>query len=266
MTIGTGASMGTGAGMGAIQLSILIPARKEGEALFRTVTRLHSALSGAGIRHEFVLVNDADAPGDAASQGRVKELEGQGLVIQYVERLPPNHGFGTAVEAGLRAFRGEAVVTIMADGSENPQDVIKFFRKFSEGFDCVFGDRFGRGGALVGYSRKKYFFNRFANIFLAMLFRIRYRDFTNGFKLYSRRAIDGFAPIFSRHFNITIELPIKAFVRGYSVAILPNSWTAVGERDSYLRIGKMGRRYLFTALVLFLESRLAADDYGGKKK
>lgn len=173
--------------------------------------------------------------------------------IQYFERLPPAGGFGSAVKLGLEKFSAPAVMILMADGSEDPLDVIRFYRKFQEGFDCVFGDRFSAGGKIEGYSGTKLIWNRLANWFLSAVFFLPYRDFTNASKLYSRKAIDGFQPIFSEHFNITVELPLKAFIRGYKVAVLSNSWRADAPRESNLRLSAMAKRYLHTAFLLFRE-------------
>ena len=56
---------------------------------------------------------------------------------------PP--GFGFAVRAGLDVFEGDAVVIVMADGSDHPDDVVRYYRVLEEGYDCAFGSRFISG-------------------------------------------------------------------------------------------------------------------------
>jgi dolichol-phosphate mannosyltransferase len=243
-----------------LELSLLFPSRNEGAKLFRTIASHHHALKEAGVIHEFVIVNDTGPEGDSNTAGECRKLESEGIVVQYIERKPPLGGFGTAVAEGLSRFRGKAVVIVMADGCEDPQDILRFLRKYREGHDCVFGDRFGSGGRVRGYPRRKLLLNRVFNWFLSIVFWLPYRDFTNASKLYSRDAVLALQPIFSRHFNVTIELPLKAFVRGMKVAIIPNSWSGEGGSSS-LQISSMMRRYLFTAGVILLEHWLAAGDY-----
>ncbi|MGE3261190.1 MAG: glycosyltransferase family 2 protein [Bacteriovoracia bacterium] len=235
------------------ELSLFLPSKGETRELWQTIRRLHDLLGQEKITHEFVVVNDVKVPDEGGTASMLRQFAGEGMQIQYIERLPPEGGFGSAVKLGLEKFSAPAVMILMSDGSEDPQDVVRFFRKFQEGYDCVFGNRFTAGGKIEGYSGTKLIWNRLANYFLSLVFFLPYRDFTNASKLYSRRAIDGFGPIFSEHFNITIELPLKAFLRGYKVAVLPNTWRADAPRESNLRLSAMGRRYLHTALLLLRE-------------
>ena len=77
----------------------------------------------------------------------------------------------------------------------------------------------------------KLILNRLANGFIRILFRHRLNDTTNAFKAYRRTVIDGVRPILSPHFNITVELPLKAIVRGYSWAVIPITWRNRRHRD-----------------------------------
>ncbi len=60
----------------------------------------------------------------------------------------------------------------------------------------------------------KLLLNRLANYFAQVLFRISLNDTTNAFKAYRKTLIDGCRPLISPHFNLTVELPLKAIVRG----------------------------------------------------
>jgi dolichol-phosphate mannosyltransferase len=234
-------------------LSLLLPSKGETKALWQTMEKLRLVLDAEKITHEFVVVNDVKTTGEGGTAGQMLQFQKEGYCIQYMERLPPAIGFGTAVVKGLESFSAPAVMILMADGSEEPADVVRFYRKFEEGYDCVFGDRFRSGGNLIGYSSTKLIWNRLANWLLSLLFVLPYRDFTNASKLYSRKAIEGMKPIFSEHFNITIELPLKAFVRGFKIAVVPNTWRAEEPKESQLRLSAMGKRYAYTALRIFWE-------------
>jgi dolichol-phosphate mannosyltransferase len=153
---------------------------------------------------------------------------------------------------------------MMADLSDSSEDLVKFYNKLLEGYDCVFGSRWIPGGAVIDYPGLKKRINRLANFIVRATFRLKYNDCTNAFKLYKRSTIEGLKPFLSPHFNLTLEIPLKAIVRGYSYAVLPNSWTNRKYGESKLKIKEMGSRYLFILLYCLIEKHFTRGDY--KKK
>jgi len=89
-------------------------------------------------------------------------------------------------------------------------------------------------------------------------------DFTNAFKAYRRSVIEGCRPFLSPHFNLTVELPLKAIVRGYSWTVMPITWRNRRAGESKLKIKEMGSRYLFVALYCWLEKYFSRGDYRAK--
>jgi dolichol-phosphate mannosyltransferase len=237
--------------------SIVIPARDEAKNLQVVVPALLTELEGAGINHEVLVVNDGSTDD---TRGVLLELAAHYPNVRFVENRPPN-GFGLAVRMGLANFRGDAVAIVMADGSDDPADLVKYYAKLKEGYDCVFGSRFIAGSKLIDYPSHKLIINRLANLFIKTLFQIRYNDTTNAFKCYRRTVIAGLEPILAHHFNLTIELPLKAIIRGYSYAVIPISWTNRASGVSKLKIREMGSRYLFIVLYCFIEHLLSCGDY-----
>ena len=246
----------------AAELSILIPARNEAENLALTIGNLVTALEDAAIAHEILVVNDNSTDG---TEQELARLEKTFPALRHFNNPPPN-GFGLAVQAGLKRFGGDAVVIVMADGSDDPQDVIAYWRKLAEGYDCVFGSRFMPGARVVDYPLHKKVLNRLANNFIRMVFRIDYNDVTNAFKCYRREVITGLHPILAHHFNLTVELPLKAIIRGYSYAVVPTHWYNRKSGISKLRIREMGNRYLFIVLYCLIERWLSGGDYRSRRK
>ncbi len=238
-------------------LSVVIPAHNEEGHIAETVQDLAAALRKAGIAHEILVINDNSSDGTERILATLNAAE---IGMRCINNRPPN-GFGFAVRRGLAEFRGEAVAIVMADGSDDPADVIAFFRKLESGYDCVFGSRFIRGGCVIDYPKLKLVLNRLANLMIRTLFVIRYNDVTNAFKLYRRSAIAGVQPLLSHHFNLTVELPLKCIVRGYRYTVLPNKWRGRKQGASKLRIKEMGSRYLFIILYCWLERVLSRGDY-----
>ena len=241
-----------------MKLSVVIPAHNEEGCIEGTVRALHACLLAEAIEHEIVVVNDNSSDGTARILDRLaEELE----EVRVVTNTPP-HGFGFAVRCGLHSFSGDAVAIYMADASDRPEDLVRFFRTMeAEGVDCVFGSRFIRGGRTYDYPWLKLALNRAANGFIQFLFGLRYNDVTNAFKLYRREVISGAQPLLSHHFNLTVELPLKAIIRGFSYRVVPNDWINRKAGKSKLNIEEMGSRYLFIVLYCFIERWLSKGDY-----
>jgi dolichol-phosphate mannosyltransferase len=255
------AALGQGAPMPPVRrlqkLSVVIPARDEAGCIVSTVEHLHLELRMQGVPHEIVVVDD----GSTDSTWRLLEETAERIGELMPVRNPGPHGFGRAIQWGLTAFTGDAVVIMMADESDDCRDVVRYWRKLEEGWDCVFGSRFLKGGGVIDYPRVKLFLNRMANWFVRVLFRIRLNDTTNAFKAYRREVIAGCLPILSPHFNITVELPLKAIVRGYSWTVIPITWRNRRTGIAKLKIREMGSRYFFIVAYVWLEKYFSRGDY-----
>jgi dolichol-phosphate mannosyltransferase len=240
-----------------MKLSVIMPAHNEVDCVWGTVERLYRALLINGVPFEIVVINDHSTDGTASV---LEELELELPGVRWVNNERPG-GFGFALQTGLEAFAGDAVCIVMADASDDPEDVVRYYRKLQEGYECVFGSRFTRKSRVVDYPRHKLLLNRLANWFIKALFRLDYNDTTNAFKCYRREVIAGVQPILSPHFNITVELPLKALTRGYTYAVVPINWYNRATGVSKLKIKEMGSRYLFIVLYVWLEKKLSRGDY-----
>lgn len=238
-------------------LSIVMPARDEETCIAGTLSALTATLRSENISYQILVVNDGSRDG---THQRVLQLSRADPGIRLIENTGRN-GFGMAVRAGLAHCAGDAIAIMMADASDSPRDLVAYYRKFQEGNSCVFGSRFISGGKTVDYPKHKLVINRLANWFISVLFGIRYNDITNAFKCYSREAIEHMQPLISPHFNLTVEMPLKAIVRGFPYVVVPITWTNRQTGVSKLRIKEMGSRYLFIVLYLWLEKTLSRGDY-----
>ena len=241
-------------------LSVVIPARDEEGCIASTVEHLHLELRLAGIPHEIVVVDDGSSDGTWKILLDLKERISELKPLLNEEQ----HGFGRAVTYGLDNSSGDAVTIMMADESDDCRDVVRYWKQLCAGYDCVFGSRFVRGGGVIDYPRVKYVVNRTANLFLRLLFHIKLNDVTNAFKAYRREVIDGCRPFLSPHFNLTIELPLKAIVRGFTWTVIPITWRNRRSGVAKLKLREMGSRYLFICFYVWLEKYFSGGDY--KKK
>jgi dolichol-phosphate mannosyltransferase len=238
-------------------LSVVIPARNEEGCIASTVEHLHLELRLQGIPHEIVVADDGSTDRTWSILDDVREHIPNVVPI----RNPGPPGYGRAVIRGLDHVKGDAVVIMMADESDDCRDVVRYWRTLNEGWDCVFGSRFIRGGGTVDYPRLKLIINRLANLFIRLLFNIRLNDTTNAFKAYRRSVIEGCRPLIASQFNLTVELPLKAIVRGYSWTVIPITWRNRRSGEAKLKIKEMGSRYLFICLYVWLEKYFSRGDY-----
>lgn len=240
-----------------MKFSVVVPAQDEEASIGDTVAGVVDVLSREEIDYEVLVVDDG-------SRDRTREVVDRIAVSNPRVRCHPSHyerGFGFAVRAGLDEFKGDSVAIFMADASDDPEDLVRYQRLLQEGWDCAFGSRFIRGAQVHDYPIPKLVLNRLANWFIRILFRHRYNDTTNAFKAYRREVIETIQPLFSNHFNLTVEMPLKAIVRGHSYRVIPISWTNRTAGTPKLAMREMGSRYVFIVLYVWLERTLSRGDY-----
>jgi dolichol-phosphate mannosyltransferase len=239
------------------RLSVVIPARDEHASVGATVEGLHRELSLHQVPHEIVVVDDGSTD---ATWDVLQRLTSAIPVLRPVRNSGP-FGFGRAVIHGIDAASGDAVVIMMADASDDSRDVVRYWEKLNEGYEAVFGSRFVSGGGVSDYPWPKLVLNRAFNLFIRLLFGFRFNDTTNAFKAYRATTLQGLRPFLAPHFNLTVELPLKTIVRGYSWTTIPITWRNRCAGVAKLKIKEMGARYLFIVLYVWLEKYFSRGDF-----
>jgi dolichol-phosphate mannosyltransferase len=237
--------------------SIVIPARDEAGCIGSTVEHLHLELRLNHIPHEIVVVDDGSKDD---TWDLLTALSTQIHELKPLQNTGEN-GFGRAITYGFNHLSGDAVAVMMADESDDCRDVVRYWQELNKGYDCVFGSRFIKGGGTIDYPFFKLFINRVVNFGLRVVFHIKLNDVTNAFKAYRREVIEGCRPYLSPHFNLTVELPLKAIVRGYSWTVIPITWRNRRSGTAKLKLREMGSRYLFICIYVWLEKHFSRGDY-----
>lgn len=241
-----------------MKLSVVIPAYNEEGNIKNTVETIYKTLMEEEINHEILVVNDNSKDHTLSILENLTQII---PTLRYVTNLGPN-GYGYACQKGLDSFLGDCVVITMADLSDDPKDIVKFYRKMElTGCDMVFGDRWDKTSVVTGYPRNKLWLNRLVNNFIRLIFLTSYRDMTNGFKLFKRETVEGLKPFLTGQFSFALELPLKGLIRGYSYRVVPNNWYGRTIGESNLKIKQMFFRYAFVLLYCLIERMFSMGDY-----
>lgn len=241
---------------GRPSLTVLVPSRDEAANLADTLHSLSEVLRGEGMPFDLLVVDDNS---DDSTEAVLADAAGTIPELKAV-RNPGPPGLGRAIRCGLSHFDSDVLAIVMADGSDEPEDLVRCYRMIEEGYDCVFGSRFLPQSRRTQYPWDKLIFNRLANRVLQLLFLTRFNDLTNAFKLYRREVIRSISPLQASHFNITIEMSLSALIRRYRIVQIPIAWSGRTWGVSKLRLREMGRRYLCTMLMIWFERLLILDD------
>jgi dolichol-phosphate mannosyltransferase len=240
------------------KLSVVIPAYNEEANIEKTVLSFYQKLIEAQIPHELFVINDNSKDHTLEILNRLSENIPS---LRYTTNFGPN-GYGYAVRKGLMNFEGDCVVVAMADLSDDPNDLVNYYRTIEQyNCDMVFGSRWIKGAKVIDYPKQKRWINRFVNQAVRLMFGFKYNDVTNGFKLFSKETIEGVQPFLSGQFSLALEIPLKAIIRGYSYKVVPNNWYNRELGESNLKIKEMGMRYLFILLYCLNERLFSMGDF-----
>lgn len=238
------------------KISIIIPAHNEEENLPHLMHELIPVLEHHDETKDFeiIIVNDNSADRTPAIIG---ELASNNPRIKPVHRHS-SPGFGNAVKEGMKNATGDIIIPVMGDLSDDPHDIPKLVRKIGEGYDIAYGSRFTDGGATEGYPKTKMIANRAFNNAVRLLFGIRHKDVTNAFKAYRKEVLDkiGIENLEATGFDLTVEIPLKAHIMGFTSAEVPVTWHGRERGVAKLKLSENGSKYGKRLLSLFIIGNL----------
>jgi len=239
-------------------LSVIIPAYNEEKNIEKTIMAFYLKLKEESIEHEILVINDNSAD---HTLDVLKNLKKSLPTLNYLTNVAPN-GYGYAVRKGLMNYKGDCVAVTMADLSDDPSDLVKYYRTMEKyNSDMVFGSRWIKGAKVVNYPKHKLWLNRLVNNCMRLIFWFKYNDVTNGFKLFKKETIEGLHPFLSGQFSFALELPLKAIIRGYTYKVVPNNWYNRETGISNFKLRQMGARYFYIILYCLIEKYFSMGDF-----
>ena len=231
-------------------LSILIPVRNESDALEDIIE--HFSKNLININHEVLIINDFSEDDTLMKIENLILGKSNFRVLNNTKK-----GLGGAINLGIRESKGKNIAIMMADGSDDINDLINYNKLInSDNYDAILGSRFLKESKVLDYPFQKLILNRLFNYFVGLVFWNKYNDYTNAFKIYKKSALIEISPLISESFNIFLEIPLKIISRKYNYKIIPISWIGRKKGASKFKIKELGSKYLFTLIYCFIEKNL----------
>jgi dolichol-phosphate mannosyltransferase len=219
-----------------MKISIIVPAHNEEDNITDIISNIEQAVS---IEHELVIVNDH-------STDRTKELV-QGFMSKYSNlRLVENKsekGFANALRTGFSNAGNELVVPVMADLCDELSTINQMYDKIGQGYDVVCGSRYMKGGGHIAGPKVKGFFSSLVGCSLHFLLKLPTHDISNAFKMYRKSVLDSLT-LESQAYEISMEIPLKAYYAGFKVTQVPTVWRGRARGKSSFKIFKLLPNYL----------------------
>ena len=231
-------------------LSIIVPVRDESNNIQDVFDYFNNNLKM--IEHEVLIINDFS---NDDTLEKSKNLIIKNKNFKVFNNL--KKGLGGAINLGIKKAIGEYVAIMMADQSDDINDLIKYNNLMqSAEYDAILGSRFTKESKVNDYPIQKLILNRIFNFFVSIIFFNSYSDYTNAFKIYKKSALLEIMPLISESFNIFLEIPLKIISRNYRYKIVSINWMGRKKGESKFKIKELGSKYLFTLIYCFIEKNL----------
>ena len=230
-------------------LSIIIPVKNESDSLDTIMNHYSKNLNN--LDFEVLIINDFSK--DNTLEKARNLFKNKNFKIFDNKKK----GLGGAINLGIQKANGSNIAIMMADQSDDINDLIKYNSLINESnYDAILGSRFLKGSKVINYPIQKLILNRIFNYFVGFIFWNNYNDYTNAFKIYKKKTLNDISPLISESFNIFLEIPLKIISRRYKYKIIPINWTGRTKGVSKFKIKELRSKYLFTLIYCFIEKNL----------
>lgn len=220
-----------------VALSIIIPAKNEGEAIGEVVRIARTSYPDA----EIIVVDDGSSDDTAA----IAESNGADVV-----RHPESLGNGAAIKSGARASRGEVLAFMDGDGQHDARNLQRLIAKLDDGYDMAIGARDTQSHANVG----RFFANGVYNSIASVVSGRRIPDLTSGFRVVRAAQFKEFLYLLPNGFSYPTTITM-AFLRSGFPVCFETIEAADRKGTSHIRPIRDGVRFL---IIIFKIATLYA--------
>jgi hypothetical protein len=233
-----------------MKVSVIIPTYNEEKWIEKLLHHIQLIIRKEKIDAEIIIVDDSNDGTYNILKKCQKRM--RNLKVKHRNKVL---GIGSAIKEGFKISKGDVMIVMMGDMSDDPKDIPKLIKKIEEGYDVVCGSRFIKGSYVKGYPPLKFIAHRIYNNFFSFLFNLKLKDFSNEFKAYRKEVIQRVKPE-SDGFEIAAEILLKSHILGFKITEVRFS--------CYGRSGKQSKLGSFTFSFVFLFKKLPkiASRYG----
>lgn len=193
-----------------IQLSVVVPAYREGHRIYGNISRLVGELDKLGVPYEVVVVSDGNTD---TTVSETKRIESPAVRVFH---YPMNIGKGFALTCGVDQSVGDLVTFIDADMELDPANIGVFINTMrTSGCDAVIGSK-RHPESKVAYPKFRRFQSAIYQLLVRTLFNLNVRDTQTGLKLFRRQVLREALPLLAiKRFAFDLELLVVTHQLGY---------------------------------------------------
>lgn len=228
-----------------MNISIVLPVYHEEKNIPTTLKRINQYVRNS---YEVLIIYDSD---DDPTVSVVRKNFNKNNIHLVKNSIGIGRGVINAIKTGILHAKGEAVVILMADLSDDISQIDQMYNLIKKGFDIVCASRYMKGGRKIGGPIIKTLLSKVAGLSLYYLFKVPTHDSTNAFKMYRWDIFNTITIASTGGFEYSLEIIIKAYKKGYKITEIPTIWKDREEGKSNFRILRWLPKYIGCYLMVF---------------
>src|SRR3989338_3117783 len=222
-----------------MMLLIIIPVFNEEKSIGRLLYNLKEC--HISTEYEIIVVDDNS---EDVTRGIVLNEHRQDKRICLISRKG-KRGLGRSLKEGFASAKGDIIVVLMGDLSDNINDIPEMLKKIcDEGYDFVCASRYIEGGIGKQKNLLKEFFSKFLSKAIYLFVKIPTLDSTNTYKMFRRNVLEEIGPLASNRYTLCFELLLKAYKKGFKIAEIPTLWRDRENGKSHFQFLRDGIQYM----------------------
>ena len=204
-----------------VKLSIIIPVYREEGNIRKTLERIEKTVKTP---HEILLIYHYSTDPTVKVIKEYMRSHKKNTIRLFENNDESKNRVMHSIKLGFAKARGDSVVVLMADLSDDISQIDRMYGLFKSGYDIVCASRYMKGGKKIGGPFLKTFLSRAAGLSLYYFFGIPTHDSTNAFKLYNRKIFKDIKIESTGGFEYSLEIILKAHRQGYKITEIPTTW------------------------------------------
>ena len=236
------------------RICIVVPTYNEKENIEAFVRTTEKVLKDYGLDGHIIIVDDNSPDGTGEIAEELAREYGNITVIHRRGKL----GLGSALKQGFKLaiskLNADVVFQMDADLSHDPRAIPDMLDVLSSGYDVVIGSRYMPGGGVIGWPPLRWFVSKGANLLGRGLLGLRFRDITNGFRVFRREAFRllDLSEVKADGYDFQVETLYRCASVGLKVGEVPVIFRSRTKGKSKIRLLSIAS-FIKTTFSLFME-------------